>query len=71
MGIISKFLPATLPESEVDSILSSIIAKLPPADGPPQRALGLVFKNFYAQVDRSVVDSDLVKRRAQALIANR
>ncbi|KAG2015927.1 hypothetical protein CC2G_009146 [Coprinopsis cinerea AmutBmut pab1-1] len=69
VDIISKFLPPTLPESEVDSILSSILEQLPPANGPPQKALGMVFKQFYTQVDKSVVDAELVKRRAQALLA--
>ncbi|KAH6914104.1 Yqey-like protein-domain-containing protein [Coprinopsis sp. MPI-PUGE-AT-0042] len=70
-NIISKFLPPTLSEDKVDSILSSIIAELPSSDGPPQRALGLVFKQFYAQVDKSVVDSELLKKRAQALMTSR
>ncbi|KAF5326129.1 hypothetical protein D9611_000137 [Ephemerocybe angulata] len=69
--IIAKFLPPVLTEAEVDGILSSILAKLPAGTNPPQRALGMVFKEFYAQVDKSRVDAELLKRRAQALLQAR
>jgi hypothetical protein len=35
----------------------------------PRKSIGKVFKTFYAKVDRSSVDPDLVRRRAEALLA--
>lgn len=67
MDIISKFLPTLLSESEIDAILSPIVKETPPTN-PPQKALGIVFKKFYAQVDKSRVDAELLKKRAQALL---
>jgi len=66
---ISKFLPPLLTESEIDGILSSVIRTVQPTS-PPQKALGLIFKEFYSQVDKSRVDSDLLKKRAQALLSS-
>jgi len=71
IGVISKFLPPTLSAEKVDAILLPIIEELPATNGPPQKALGMVFKQFYAQVDKSVVDVELVKQRAQALMAQK
>ncbi|TFK25495.1 GatB/YqeY domain-containing protein [Coprinopsis marcescibilis] len=70
-GIMAKFLPPLLSEEKVDSILGSILETLPQTEGPQHRALGVVFKQFYAQVDKSTVDAEMVKRRARALIASR
>jgi uncharacterized protein YqeY len=69
MDIIAKFLPTLLSESDIDAILSPIVNDMPPTN-PPQKALGTVFKQFYAQVDRSRVDAELLKKRAQALLAS-
>jgi hypothetical protein len=38
--------------------------------GESKKRIGLVFKSFYSQVDRSTVDPDLVKKRADALLAD-
>jgi uncharacterized protein YqeY len=69
MDIIAKFLPALLSESDIDAILSPIV-KNTPTTNPPQKALGTVFKQFYAQVDKSRVDAELLKKRARVLLAS-
>ncbi len=73
-AILAAFLPPLLPEAEIDRVLQAVIASPEIADAiskgaPPQRALGQVFKAFYAHVDKANVDSELVRRRAQALLA--
>ncbi|OSC97070.1 GatB/YqeY domain-containing protein [Trametes coccinea BRFM310] len=72
-AILQSFLPPLLPESEIDRVLKEILASPAiseaVAKGPAQRALGQVFKAFYAQVDKPSVDADLVRQRAQALLA--
>ena len=66
--LLQTFVPPLLSEAEIDRRLSEIIAeqKLAPGD---KKALGQIFKVFYTQVDKSAVDTDLVKNRAQALLA--
>ncbi|KAI0692531.1 GatB/YqeY domain-containing protein [Cerioporus squamosus] len=72
-AILQAFLPPLLPEADIDGVLREVVATPAIAEavakGPPQKALGQVFKVFYAQVDKSSVDPDLVRRRAQALLA--
>ncbi|KAI0768645.1 Yqey-like protein-domain-containing protein [Trametes elegans] len=72
-ALLQSFLPPLLPASEIDRVLADVLASPAVADavakGPAQRAQGQVFKAFYARVDRSAVDADLVKQRAQALLA--
>lgn len=70
--LLQVFLPPLLPEADIDKTLQEIISeqKLVPGDGNSRKAIGAVFKQFYARVDRSLVDTDLVKRRAEALLAN-
>jgi len=69
--ILSAFLPPLLPESEIDRILRDILVEVEdkPA-GDPRRSLGQVFKAFYAKIDKSTVDTDLVKSRAENLLSN-
>lgn len=72
-AILEAFLPPLLPEADIGRILREVIS-MPPtseaiAKGPPQKVLGQVFKAFYAQVDKSSVDPDLVRQGAQALLA--
>ncbi|KIJ67590.1 hypothetical protein HYDPIDRAFT_108449 [Hydnomerulius pinastri MD-312] len=65
--IISAFLPPLLSEAEVDRILEEAIAECP-QDGNPKKVLGMVFKSFYSKVEKSDVDADIVKNRAEALL---
>jgi len=66
-GIISTFLPAMVSEAEIDKILKEVAASCPQDDNP-KKAIGLIFKSFYAKVDKANVDPDLVKSRAEALL---
>lgn len=63
------FLPPLLSESEIDRILRDVLAEHKP-EGDPRKALGKVFKTFYSKVDKSIVDAELVKHRAEILIRN-
>ncbi|KAH9894734.1 Yqey-like protein-domain-containing protein [Cubamyces lactineus] len=70
--LLESFLPPLLPEADIDRVLQHVLSDPALADarskGPPQRALGLVLKAFYTQVDKSTVDPELVRQRAQALL---
>lgn len=66
--ILATFLPPVLSATEVERILREVIAENDTAPGD-KRALGQVFKAFYAKVDRSSVDTDLVKKTADALLS--
>lgn len=70
-ALLTSYLPSLLPEAEIDKILRSIIGglKARTATGEPKKPIGLVFKSFYFQVDRSTVDPGLVKKRAEILLA--
>ncbi|KAF7790316.1 hypothetical protein EIP86_001270 [Pleurotus ostreatoroseus] len=66
--ILATFLPPVLSATEVERILREVIAENNATPGD-KRALGQVFKAFYAKVDRSSVDTDLVKKTADALLS--
>lgn len=67
--ILSAFLPPLLTDSEIERILRDIVAKHK-ADDNSKRALGKVFKDFYAKVDTSAVDKGLVKDKAEILLSD-
>lgn len=69
VDILSSFLPPLLTQNEIDRVLRDVLAEHKP-DGDRRRALGKVFKAFYAKVDKTTVDTDLVKRRAETLLAD-
>jgi uncharacterized protein YqeY len=67
---LAGFLPPLLPEAEIDHILKGIISEqLSETQVDTRKSIGKVFKTFYAKVDRASVDPDLVRRRAEALLA--
>lgn len=70
--ILQAFLPPMLPEADIDNTLREIITeqKLMSTNGNSRKALGTLFKEFYAKVDRSLVDTNLVKRRAEVILAD-
>ena len=69
--LLARFLPPLLPETEIDGILQKIIAEqASQGQSSPHKSIGKLFKAFYSRVDRSAVDPDLVKRRAEALLLN-
>jgi uncharacterized protein YqeY len=67
--ILSTFLPPLLAESEIDRVLRDVLVEHKP-ESDPRKALGKVFKSFYSKVDKSTVDTDLVKQRAEILLTN-
>ncbi|GBE81354.1 GatB/YqeY domain-containing protein [Sparassis crispa] len=73
-NLLQSFLPPLLSEADVDRILRETIAdqsQLMESGTPSKKAQGLVFKAFYAKVDKLSVDTDLVKRRAEALLSEK
>jgi uncharacterized protein YqeY len=66
-GLLSKFLPPLLSEIEIDRTLGEVIDTLP-AGSDPRKSLGRVFKEFYSKVDKSAVDANVVKQRAEKLL---
>lgn len=70
---LQALLPPLLPESDIDRTLQEVFAEqgINPGEGDPRKTLGKMFKGFYAKIDRSSVDPDLVKRRADALLSSK
>ncbi|KAL4074301.1 Yqey-like protein-domain-containing protein [Scleroderma citrinum] len=67
--IISAFVPPMMPEAQIDLALKEVLAEYPEdSNSNPRKSLGVVLKTFYSKVDKSNVDADLVKRRAEALL---
>lgn len=70
--IIAALLPPLLSGSEVDHALEEAMGGCTTDDANPRKVPGHVLKAFYTKVDKSNVDSNFVKRRAEALLnANR
>ena len=73
-AILAAFLPPLLPAEDVDRALGQVLADpavaAAVAKGPPQKALGQVFRALYAQIDKANVDPELVRQRALAMIAS-
>lgn len=67
MELLSKFLPLLLSTADIDAHIKAVLDTLP-SGTDPRKASGLVFKEFYIRVDKSMVDSNHVKERAQALL---
>lgn len=56
-------------EAQIDHALKEVLAEFPQdTNAHPRQIFGKVFKAFYSKVDRSSVDADIVKRRAEALL---
>ncbi|KZT19711.1 GatB/YqeY domain-containing protein [Neolentinus lepideus HHB14362 ss-1] len=66
--LLSSFLPALLSESEIDRFLKEVMDTEVDVGENPRKAAGKIYKAFYMKVDKSLVDPDLVKRRAEALL---
>lgn len=67
--ILSAFLPPLMSETDIDHVLNEVIAETT-LDGEPRKILGQVYKSFYSKVDKSNVDTETVKRKAEALLFN-
>ncbi|KAH9485280.1 Altered inheritance of mitochondria protein 41, mitochondrial [Psilocybe cubensis] len=68
--MISKFVPPLMSVSEIDNLISDILGNLKD-NNEPHKALPTIFKEFYSKVDKSSVDRNLVKERAQELSSKR
>jgi uncharacterized protein YqeY len=69
-NFLATFLPPLLSEADIDRFLRDAISEqASEAPGDPRKATGKVFKAFYSRVDRSTVDPDLVKSRADVLLS--
>jgi uncharacterized protein YqeY len=63
LKLLSQFLPPLLSEADIDEHLQKILDDLPKPPKP-----GDVFRLFYSVVDKSTVDSDMVKKRLDVLL---
>jgi uncharacterized protein YqeY len=63
--ILAAFLPPLISESEIDGVLCDVFAELPQGR---TNSLGKLLQGFYAKVDKSIVEPNLVKRRAENLL---
>ncbi|KAI6098941.1 GatB/YqeY domain-containing protein [Pisolithus croceorrhizus] len=66
--IIAAFLPPLLSETEVNCALEEAVGECVTDGVNPRQVLGRILKAFYSKVDKSIVDSGFVKRRAEALV---
>jgi len=68
---LSRFVPPSMSESAIDDVLTKLIETYKqgtPSAGDIKRATGIVLKKFFSQVDKSLVDGQVVKRRLDALL---
>ncbi|KZT43675.1 GatB/YqeY domain-containing protein, partial [Sistotremastrum suecicum HHB10207 ss-3] len=66
--LLKSLLPPQLSEAEIEAVLKPIISSSRLSTADPKRSLGVLLKAFYQEVDRSRVEGELVKRRAEALL---
>jgi len=68
--LLQVFVPPSISEADIDRVLREVFSEqnVIPGKGNSRKALGTVFKAFYAKVDRSSVDSELVRIRAETLL---
>ncbi|KAJ6495561.1 Yqey-like protein-domain-containing protein, partial [Mycena vitilis] len=66
VDLLSQFLPPLLSEAQVELHLKEILADIRKDNASPKP--GNIFKVFYSVVDKSTVDSDMVKRRLDVLL---
>ena len=77
-AVLSNFIPASMTSAQVDEVLSRIVneqqQQAPGADfstSNPKRAMGVILKTFYSQVDKSLVDSQMIKAKVESLISSK
>jgi len=73
-AVLSDFISASMTSAQVDEVLNRIVREHQTPDSDflssnPKRATGIILKAFYSQVDKSLVDSQMVKDRVQALLS--
>ena len=57
-----------MPTEEVDAVMLRIIQEQNLAGMDAKRAMGLLLKNFFLHVDKSLVDGQVVKERVQVAL---
>ncbi|KAG1761992.1 GatB YqeY domain-containing protein [Suillus occidentalis] len=67
--ILAAYLPPLMSETEIDRVLNEVITETT-LDGDSRKILGQVYKTFYSKVEKSTVDTNIVKRKAEALLMN-
>ena len=61
-----------MPDEEVDKLLKIILAEVKSSSGATfdaKRASGKILKEFFARVDKALVDGQVVKKRLDALLS--
>jgi uncharacterized protein YqeY len=69
--ILSGFLPPLMSVSEIDHIIEKVSVESPPHQKDSRKNLGQLLQAFYGQVDKSTVDPDLVRGRAEEFLSRR
>ncbi len=74
---LSEFIPPSMSSAQVDEVLNRILQQhqqqAPESEflsSNPKRAMGIILKAFYSQVDKSLVDSQMTKDKVQKLLSS-
>jgi len=74
---LSEFIPPSMSSAQVDEVLNRIFQQhqqqAPDSEflsSNPKRAMGIILKAFYSQVDKSLVDSQMIKDKVQTLLSS-
>ncbi|KLO18381.1 GatB/YqeY domain-containing protein [Schizopora paradoxa] len=78
-AVLSDFIPGSMTSAQVDDVLARILTEQQQQQAPgtdflssnPKRAMGTIFKAFYSQVDKSLVDSQMIKEKVEALVSSK
>ncbi|KIK68825.1 hypothetical protein GYMLUDRAFT_34816 [Collybiopsis luxurians FD-317 M1] len=71
-SLLEEFLPPTLTTSEIDATIKDILSSPDLSlDENPRKATGKIFQVFYTKVDRSLVDTNLVKSRVDLALKSK
>ena len=68
---IANLLPPSMPDEQIEVLLKNTLHELQASGAnlqDPKRSLGLLLKTFYQQIDKSAVDGQLVKQKAEDLL---
>ncbi|KAG7090868.1 hypothetical protein E1B28_009949 [Marasmius oreades] len=68
-SILNDFLPPLLSPEQIDNHLHEILSTLQSDQRKSPKAAGTIFKIFYSKIDKSSVDTELVKNRLNAIIS--
>ena len=68
-NLLAAFVPPTMAREDVDRILGEIFSNEAIGTVEPRRAKGMLLKAFYARVDKSAIDGQLVKQRVDSLLS--